>query len=263
MTVPEPIVAAVDSLPGTAGVGIHTPEWAYEHGADRALPSASVIKLFPLAALIADAQAGERSYDDPVTVEQDAHVAGMGVLRHMGQVPVTLTLWQLAVLMTVASDNTATNVVIEQLGTDRIHAFAQQVGARDTRNERKMFDMEARARGLDNVTTAADVCELLQAVEGGVLGGAGRARFRDCLAGQQHHTKLTAAWSREERQRGWMGHKTGELNDVEHDALVYDTAAGPVVATVLLADLTDGAAAQRAHAVLGRALFDAVPPANA
>ena len=263
MNAPQSVVQAVDAMPGTIGVEIRTPDWSLGRDGDRELSSASVIKLFPLAALIADAEAGRRSYDTPVTVSPVAHAGGMGVLRHMGDVPVRLTLWQLAVLMVVASDNTATNVVIDHVGIERINAFAREVGANRTRNERRMFDSEARQRGLDNITTAADLCRLLAAVEDGRLGDAGRVRFRDVLAGQQHHHKLTAQWNRDERLRGRMGHKTGELSDIEHDVLVYDAPAGPVFVAVLLADLTDPAAAQRAHGVLGRAVFDAVPPADA
>src|SRR5258708_18976558 len=63
--------------------------------------------------------------------------------------------------MTIVSDNTATNRLIERLGVEHIAERMRAWGCVTTQLRRRMFDFEAANRGLDNVVTARELAGLL------------------------------------------------------------------------------------------------------
>src|SRR5439155_20754232 len=89
----------------------------YERDADGAYPAASVIKIPILMTVYADAAEGRLSLDERLAVGK--HLPGSGVL---GWIPgvTELTIRDHAMLMTIVSDNTATNRLMERVGVDRI-----------------------------------------------------------------------------------------------------------------------------------------------
>lgn len=136
-----------------------------EHGtvlfgqrADEPFPAASAIKLALVMALYADAADGRLSLDERLAV--GARVDGTGVLRLIQRVE-PLTLADLAMLSMAVSDNTATNLLLDRLGLERVAARLAEWGCSSTRFARRMYDFEAKARGLENVMTPADTGRLL------------------------------------------------------------------------------------------------------
>jgi len=87
-----------------------------EREARRPFPSASVIKVPILAALHAEAAAGRLAWEETVSLTEAIKVPGSGVLREL-HAGIELNLEDLARLMIVVSDNTATNLLIDRLGT--------------------------------------------------------------------------------------------------------------------------------------------------
>jgi beta-lactamase class A len=85
-----------------------------QHG-ERALPTASAIKVPLLAALYAADVAGAVALDERVDIDPSDVVGGSGVLK-LCAAGARLTLRDHARLMIVVSDNIATNVVIRALG---------------------------------------------------------------------------------------------------------------------------------------------------
>jgi len=83
--------------------------------ADQLFPTASVIKVSVLAELFAQAEEGRLMLDERLQMQASHIVGGSGVLRELlpGLQP---TLTDLAMLMVVLSDNTATNMLIDRLG---------------------------------------------------------------------------------------------------------------------------------------------------
>lgn len=65
----------------------------------------------------------------------------------------------------VASDNTATNALIDLAGMDRFNAWCAANGLKATRLERKMLDWEALYEGKNNFTSARDQLKLFQLLE--------------------------------------------------------------------------------------------------
>ncbi|MFN2565426.1 MAG: serine hydrolase, partial [Gemmatimonadaceae bacterium] len=67
----------------------------------------------------------------------------------------------LAVLMIVLSDNTATNMLIDMVGMDAVNRTMAALGAPQTKLRRKMIRPEASARGEENVSTAREAADLM------------------------------------------------------------------------------------------------------
>ena len=94
-------------------------------GGERALPTASAIKLPLLAALYAADVAGRVALDRRIAIEPEDVVRGSGVLKLCAD-GAQLTLRDHARLMIVVSDNISTNVVIRVLGgPEAAHAAIQ------------------------------------------------------------------------------------------------------------------------------------------
>jgi beta-lactamase class A len=213
----------------------------YERDADGVFPAASVIKIPILMTVYADAADGRLSLDERLAVGE--HLPGSGVL---GRIPgvTELTLRDHATLMTIVSDNTATNRVMERVGVDRIAARMREWGCEGTKLQRKMFDFEAANRGLDNVATPREVAGLLRLLVGGEL--VDRATS-DAVLGVLEATQDDALVRRYLPAGTRVAHKTGSLERVRNDAAVI-WAERPVVAAGFVSGVPD---IRPARAVLG------------
>ncbi len=159
---------AVDGRVGAVVVATDGSE-ALALDADGVYFAASVIKI-PLAmTLFADAAAGLLALDELVPV--GARVDGSGVLRDLRAVE-PMTLRDLAALAITVSDNTATNRLIERIGVDRVNERLDDWGCPRTRLQRAMFDMEAKARGCENLMTPRETVSLLSRIARDAEGGA-------------------------------------------------------------------------------------------
>lgn len=135
---------------------------------DEPMPAASVIKLPLVMTLFADAAAGRMDLDERVAIGQ--RVGGSGVLSHLPDVP-DMTLRDLAAITTTVSDNTATNRLIDRVGIVHVNERLDEWGCPATRLRRAMFDLEAKARGIENAMTARDAASLLRRVLEGAVAG--------------------------------------------------------------------------------------------
>ncbi len=99
--------------------------------ADTPVPTASVIKLTVLFEALKQIQEGKAHFDDKLTLTKENQVEGSGVLMFF-DVPQTLTLKDVLTMMVIVSDNTATNVAIDDLGLKNIDDRIQWLGLKDT-----------------------------------------------------------------------------------------------------------------------------------
>lgn len=106
--------------------------------AGRRFPTASTIKTAVLLEAYAQAAAERLRLDRPVTLRAGDKVGGSGVLDglHDGA---TLTVADLLHLMIVVSDNTATNLLVEILGTSNIDDRLVSLGFQATKLFRPTF----------------------------------------------------------------------------------------------------------------------------
>jgi beta-lactamase class A len=154
--------------------------------ADEPFPSASTIKLPLLYELYRQAGEGQFQLTDPLTVTADDIVPGSGVLKDLGEA-VALTVRQMAVLMIVLSDNTATNILAGLVGKENVDASMAALGLTDTHLYNKLF--KAPPGAPFNCTSPADLGHLmLKIAEAQVLTPAACADMLEIL-GRQHFTE--------------------------------------------------------------------------
>ncbi len=132
-------------------------------------PQASSIKIAILFEAFKQAEEGRLNLDEFITLEEGRKVAGSGVLYYLGRPSLSLSVRDIAVLMVVLSDNTATNLLIDKVGMEAVN---KRMGALDlpkTRLRRRMMDLKAAGEGRENVSTPFEMMTLLEKIWKGDL----------------------------------------------------------------------------------------------
>ena len=234
---------AAAALDGSAGLIVLDADGGvlYHRDADIAYPAASVIKIPILMTVYADAAQGRLSLDERLAVGD--RMPGTGVLGHVPGVT-ELTLRDHAMLMTIVSDNTSTNRLLERVGVERIAARMIEWGCERSRLQRTMFDFRAADRGLDNVATPREIASLLlRVLRGDLVDRATSDAVLTVLGYTQDDALLCRYLPAETR----VAHKTGMLAKVRNDAGII-WGERPVVAAGFVSRLPD---IRPARALLG------------
>ncbi len=129
-------------------------------------PQASAIKVPILMEVYRQAHEGKFWLTDTKTVRRATTVEG-GVLHNFDGDASQISIHDLCILMIVLSDNSATNMLIDLVGMENVNAMLRSIGLQHTRLQRKMMDVEASARGDENISTPADACRIMQLLAGG------------------------------------------------------------------------------------------------
>jgi len=153
----------VAGFPGAAGVCIKdlTRGAVIAIGADEVFPTASTIKIHILTQLLRRAERREIDLAQKIRIESSVCVPGSGVLTYM-EGDLQLTILDVAILMIIVSDNTATNLCIDLAGMDATNALIRELGLTRTTLRRKMQDQAAVARNDENVATPAECVAMLE-----------------------------------------------------------------------------------------------------
>jgi len=125
-------------------------------------PTGSSIKIPILIELHKQAAEGKYKLSDQRWVERKDQIGGSGVLQHFGDHTSSLSLYDLAVLMIALSDNTATNLLIDQVGMANVNRTLDDLGLTQIRLRRKMIDQAASARGDENTATPREAMRLME-----------------------------------------------------------------------------------------------------
>lgn len=104
---------------------------------DRRVRTASTIKLPIACALAAEVAAGRARWDERLTIRRQDKVSGSGVLSDFSDGE-TVSLRDANTLMIIVSDNTATNLILDRIGADKVNEFMQSIGLEATRSMRKI-----------------------------------------------------------------------------------------------------------------------------
>jgi beta-lactamase class A len=124
-------------------------------------PQGSAIKIPILIELYRRADRGELKLSDRLPVRLNNQVGGSGLLQYFSDGGSELSLHDLAVAMIVLSDNSATNVLIDRLGMDRVSRTMAEMGAGQTKLQRKMIRPEESAKGNENLSTPKEAADLM------------------------------------------------------------------------------------------------------
>lgn len=173
--------------------------------------SASMIKVPILLAWLALEERGEVSRAEICDLDAEPQVQGAGFSwllrqRHLPYADVLL-------MMISLSDNLCTNLVIRRIGLERLNqVFQRTLGLAGTQLQRKLFDYEARARGLDNWITATDCVRMYAYIQ--KLAAQQRAWVESLLEVNQDSALLLRDVPRDTLV---FRHKTGSITGVLHD----------------------------------------------
>lgn len=123
--------------------------------------AASTIKLFIMAAAFAKAQRGELNLNAPYVVQSsDIVKASVSLGNAAGK---TYTLADINRFMVETSDNTATNIMMRQIGgIEAVNAEIRRMGYTKTYLQRYMHDPVAINQGLDNYISAQEAGDLIR-----------------------------------------------------------------------------------------------------
>ncbi len=100
--------------------------------------TASTIKLAIMVECFFEESEGKLRWNEPVTLTADEKVSGSGLLQDF-TVGDQLPLKDILDLMIVLSDNTATNLILNRIGSDAVNARMQKLGLAQTRSMRKIL----------------------------------------------------------------------------------------------------------------------------
>jgi beta-lactamase class A len=125
-------------------------------------PTGSSIKIPVLIELHKQAAEGKYKLTDQRWVERKDQVGGSGVIVNFGDHTSQLSLSDLATLMIVLSDNTATNMLIDQVGMANVNRTLDELGLKQIRLRRKMINPAASARGDENTATPREAAALME-----------------------------------------------------------------------------------------------------
>ncbi len=125
-------------------------------------PTGSSIKIPVLIELYKQASTGKYKLTDQRWVEKKDQVGGSGVIVNFGDHTSQLSLNDLAVLMIALSDNTATNMLIDQVGMANVNSTLDELGLNQIRLRRKMINPAASARGDENTATPREAMKLME-----------------------------------------------------------------------------------------------------
>ncbi len=207
--------------------------------------AASTIKTPVLLEVLRRVDAGTLKLTDEVPVKNefkslvDGSPFSIGLEENDGPTMKELggkaTLEFLVTEMIVHSSNLATNLVLSLVGPENVQAFTDALGAPTVKVRRCVEDSKAFEKGVSNETDAAGMAAVMEAaVRSPKLSAAARAKAWEILTGQTFNEEIPAGLH--PQSGAIVGHKTGSISSVEHDAAVVRLPDGREYVLVLLAN---------------------------
>lgn len=207
--------------------------------------TASTIKLPLLVEIYAEADEGKLKLDEELVMREPDMVSGSGVLRELSA-GTRLKLRDIANLMIVVSDNTATNILIGRITADAVNARMDKFGLPGTRLMRKVRgdgtqlspaqgwskagELEANKKFGLGSSTSLEMVRLLELLELGKVSGS---------------KEMIATLKRQQYSDGigrklpglTIANKTGSLDHLRSDVGIVYAKAGPVAIAITVEDI--------------------------
>ncbi len=228
-------------LDGTMGVAIMdlTDGRTFLLNPDAVFAQASSIKVTVLAELYRQQQAstqgtpGQARLKDMYTVNSGDLVADSAIMGGLTPGVTRVTNRDLATFMVAVSDNSATNVLIDRVGMDKVNDMLNSLGLTHTRLQRKMMDVKAAQAGRENVSTPREMMMLFADLyQHKVLNAPLTNDFFKVLS-----TPKASDIPRNIPDDVVIANKPGELAGVRNDVGIVFVPNRPFVIVVMTADL--------------------------
>jgi beta-lactamase class A len=219
----------VDTFAGVAGISVldlMSGERFQPHG-DELYPTASTIKIHILTQLCLRAERGEVDLAQRVRIDQNERVLGSGVLAYL-EGPTELTLLDIAILMIIVSDNTATNICLQHAGLEATNQLLETLGLTQTKVRRKMMDHLAAVQEQENVSTPNELVQLMAMLRQGHPNGSAAARVLEILRKPKNSTL------REALPEGTIfANKPGYVEGARCDVGIVELARRPYIIALM------------------------------
>jgi D-alanyl-D-alanine carboxypeptidase (penicillin-binding protein 5/6) len=225
---PDPQLAArlqplIDAHRGEVAVAVKEldtgAEFAYR--ADVPMPTASLVKLPVMAAAYNAAAEGKLDLQKSIPLREEDKVPGSGILTSHFSAGLQLSVRDAIRLMIAYSDNTATNLVVDQIGLPATTEFMQRLGLPETRLNSKVYRRDttvdperSQQFGLGS-TTAAEMVRLLEMLaRGEAVGADASGRMLEHLRACEDPTKIVRLLPTTAK----VAHKSGEVSATRCEA---------------------------------------------
>jgi beta-lactamase class A len=201
-------------------------------------PSASLIKVPILVALLEEVERGRMRLDERVSLVARDRVGGSGVLKHMGS-GLLPTVEDIAWLMIVLSDNTATNLVLDRIDVRTVWTKMESLDLPHSKVHSKTFRRETSIApdssvlyGL-GVTTPDEIVQLFALLHEGraVSPAMDSLAMRMLLANQDG--QLLTRWLPSNVR---VAHKSGAVDRARNDCGIIYSPAAPLALCVMTRD---------------------------
>ena len=219
--------------------------------ADEVFAQASSIKITVLAELYRQAQQGKLKLTDLYTVQASDLVPDSDIMGGLTPGVTRITLRDLATMMVAVSDNSATNVLIDRVGMDKVSAMLDSLNLPHTRLRRKMMDLEAAKQGRENISTPREMMTLLEDIyQGKVLNKEMTADFFRVLS-----TNKSSWIPRDLPAEVKIANKPGALEGVRNDSGIVFVEGRPYVICVMTTFLRNERDGEEAISKISLAAF--------
>ncbi|WP_026690902.1 serine hydrolase [Alteribacter aurantiacus] len=250
------IMLLCESLTGDVSLHIRIGDEEIGYQSNVPLIAASLIKVPCAYALLMLSQEGDVDLDELIVVTDREKIGGTGVLVHMPG-DVHLTYRQLVSLMITVSDNTATNVIIDQVGIPYIQEVVDRSGCEGTKIQRKIMHTNPNEQPLKNVMSAKDMNRFLMLIDQGTeLEEGNKAFLLSCLTGQQLIHKLPYLFSDGLPPTAFVAHKTGDDIKMEHNGGIIKINNKTAYVTVMTDQLERNIDGQALIQQVGKQVYD-------
>lgn len=227
--------------------------------ADTVFPQASSIKIPILIELMRQAQDGKLNLSERVEIHRADLVGGSGVLQFFSDGGSAVSLHDLAILMVVLSDNSATNLIIDRVRMDNVNAMLDGLGLKETRLARKMIDIEAERADRENRSTPRQMGTLVEMLNAGKLLDAEHTKMLLEILEYPKDSPLHAGVP----DTITVAEKPGSLNGAQCDTGIVFLAGRPYVISVMTTfNSANGDAAIASVSARVFSYFDHVAHAN-
>ena len=242
----ERIRRITEAAGGTWGISLHdlNTNETWELNAYELFYSASVIKIPIMIAVFAASHRKEISLSNCLPLKREDMVGGSGVLQHM--TPGTqITIYDLITLMIIQSDNTATNILIDLVGTEAIQQNLKEIGLEKSKFYHKMMTQDANREGLNEITAYEMTNMLKELATGKIISVHACEQMIDRMKKQQVRNSLPANIPELDEQvigtlKQWeIANKTGSVSGVRHDVGIFYVGKRTFIASILSRGVDD------------------------
>lgn len=254
----EEILSLSDGTWGVVVVDLDRNE-RWEWNGDELFYAASVIKVPIMAAAFQAEHDGKLSLHQFIPLNEDDYVGGSGVIQHF--TPGTkMSLQDIILLMIIQSDNTATNMMIDLVGVEKIQETMKAAGMDKSTFYNKLM-ISAEGRTHFNMLNANDVANLLVGLaDGKVVSRKASSEMVDIMKKQQIRDCLPEKFpspysdTYDEHIAWEFANKTGWVPGLRHDAGVLYTNGRRVVISAFSKD-EDDLKSKRMLAEIGESVY--------